>query len=94
MRETTALKAFQLVGMYIALNEVSRSNHMLVYLTLAALYMAAKFDESGFSVTFLDFHASVSELQSFSSLLHKAEVKLDEIRWEAGMYLMLEQSLL
>ena len=94
MRETTALKALQLVKMYLDLNEAARSNHMLIYLAEAALYMVAKFDESSLSVSFLDFHASVYELQSLGSLLHKADVKYEEIRWEADMYLMLEKSLL
>lgn len=94
MRESTALKALQLVGKYMSLNEAARSNHMLIYLIEATLYMAAKFDESGLAVTFVDFHMGARELPSFGSLLKQAEVRLEEIRWEPGMFQMLEQSLL
>lgn len=59
---------------------------MLIYLAEAALYMSAKFDESGIAFSFSDFHEAILDLPSFGALLQKAGVKFDEIRWEHGMY--------
>jgi menaquinone-dependent protoporphyrinogen IX oxidase len=66
---------------------------MMIFVVESALYIAAKFDESGLTATFTDFHEAVLDLQSFQELLHTAEVPSEAFFWEPGMYKVLEQSL-
>ena len=47
---------------------------MLIYLAEAALFMSAKFDESGFASCFSDFHEAILDLPSFAVMLQKAGV--------------------
>jgi hypothetical protein len=50
-----------------------------VYVAEAAMFMAAKFDESSFSVGFADFHASILELPSFAALLSSLDLSAKSI---------------
>lgn len=94
MRESTALKALSILTRYVSANPAAQNNHMVVFVVEAAMYIAAKFDESGLLATFADFHAAVFDLPSFDDLLASAEVPREEVRWEEGMYALLEQSVL
>jgi len=69
MRETMALHALSIVEEYTAANEAAQNSHMLVYVTEAALFLAAKNDESGLKVSFADFHRVITDLPSFCYLL-------------------------
>ena len=67
---------------------------MMVLVAEGALYMAAKFDESGLATSFLDFHGSVSSLHTFSQMLFTAEVSVTDIFWLDEMYRDLERDIL
>jgi hypothetical protein len=66
---------------------------MLIYVVEAALYLAAKHDESSFSMPFAEFHRVIQDLPSFSQLLSAANVPVEDLIWENGMYCTLERSI-